>query len=1187
MGENLGLFTSNRLERLLEAWVARLCEEPLPPFEREVVVVQSQGMRRWLTLELARRRGIAAGLWMPFPRDLARCLATAVLEGRLDYEPARREMGPFDREILLWRLYRLLGQLDQGGEPSLRVPAAYLAGDEGGRKRFQLAARLAGLFDDYQLFRPDWLREIEAGRPLFEAADPRQADSRQESAAWQAWLWRRLQQEGSGEHLARRLQATVEKLLEPPAGKPLPLPQRITVFGVSSLPPVFLELLRAASLHLPVEIYFASPTWHYWGDLFSDREQVRLARRFRRRDAGGPARDPLAAGHFERGHSLLSALGGQGRDFFNLLQELDASGEAWHEVDFEDPGCASALGCLQSDILNLRDRGGSDPPLPLSPGDRSLRVHVCHSALREMEVLREELLHAFGEMPGLRPSEVLVLLPEIEKYAPLVDAVFGIPHLGAPPIPYAVADRDLASTQQPAAALLALLELAGKRLTVAEVFGLLESPPLRRAAGIEESELGILRSRVQAVGIRWAIDGRQRQEEFGLPAFEEASWQAGIDRLLFGYAIGNVEALSCGIAPAAGDGAGDTGLLGRFLLFLDRLFAELKGLRRGRPAADWSRDLIALVGRQLAAGDDEEELALQLLRESFARLGEAKLLAALGEDLPLEVIRQFLRRELADDQKSGGFLSGGITFCALRPMRSIPFRLVAVAGLDDPSFPRREPPRAFDLLAASPRPGDRSPRLDDRYLFLETLLAARERLLLFYPGASQRDAAEKAPSVVVAELLDLLDRSFVGEDGRPAREQLVERHPLQAWSAANFDPARPSSSRENAEACRALAAPREEMPPFVPPDFRATIEDGPLPPAPLSADGEGGEPSEREGLRPSRSPRKVSTSPGEPEGGTPFQYGSPPSSSAERGAGGRGPLIQPLEIRLDELIDALSDPSAYFCRHVLQIELGRDEAEALETEPFGLEPLPRFNLLEEMLERRLGGADPDPAAELELLRARFELPPALLGEANYRRLRLEVEALLGRLPAGLRLPEKPLAFELAGDGWLLRGSLSLRGSALLRVRPAALRPRDLLGAFLQGLAARAVLPRDLRILAIGKDDGCELRPAASPAHAAAALGDLAAAFRELRRRPLPLFEKASFAYAEQRQRLLDPRKLKTAGAEIAAARRAFEGDERRPGDQGAATLLLWRGRDPLAESDFPAWAEKIYLPLLAARRELR
>jgi exodeoxyribonuclease V gamma subunit len=1254
MLENLQLKTSNRLEHLLEAWVARLREEPLPPFEREVVVVQSQGMRRWLTLELARRRGIAAGLWMPFPRDLARCLATAVLEGRLDYQPARREMEPFDREVLLWRIYRLLGQLDKGGEPSLRVPAAYLAGDEGGRKRFQLAARLAGLFDDYQLFRPDWLREIEAGRPLFEAADPRQADSRQESAAWQAWLWRRLQQEGSGEHLARRLQATVEKLLESPAGKPLPLPQRITVFGVSSLPPVFLELLRAASLHLPVEIYFASPTWHYWGDLFSDREQVRLARRFRRRDAGAPAGDPLAAGHFERGHSLLSALGGQGRDFFNLLQELDASGEAWHEVDFEDPGCASVLGCLQSDILNLRDRGGSDPPLPLSPGDRSLRVHVCHSPLREMEVLREEILHAFEEMPGLRPSEVLVLLPEIEKYAPLVDAVFGIPHLGAPPIPYAVADRDLASTQQPAAALLALLELAGKRLTVAEIFGLLESPPLRRAAGIEESELGILRSRVQAVGIRWAIDGRQRQEEFGLPAFEEASWQAGIDRLLFGYAIGNVEALSCGIAPAAGDGAGDTGLLGRFLLFLDRLFAELKGLRRGRPAAQWSRDLIALVGRQLAAGDDEEELALQLLRESFARLAELEAFGAFPEDLPLEVIRQFLRRELADDQKSGGFLSGGITFCALRPMRSIPFRLVAVAGLDDASFPRREPPRAFDLLAAAPRPGDRSPRADDRYLFLETLLAARERLLLFYPGASQRDAAEKAPSVVVAELLDLIDRSFAGQGGRPARELLVERHPLQAWSAANFDPARPSSSRENAEASRALAAPREEMPPFVPPDFRATIEDdGPLPPAPLSADGEGGEPNngfsvsgggargraqppatiwhppgaeenqrgsspdphpggvpERSRwLRPSSDattgeippdphpggvpegsrwlrPSSGATT-GEPEGGTPSQYGSPPSPSAERGAGGRGPLIQPLEIRLDELIDALSNPSAYFCRHVLQIELGRDEQEALETEPFGLEPLPRFSLLAEMLDRRLGGADPDSAAELELLRARFELPPALLGEANYRRLRLEVETLLGRLPAGLRLPEKPLPFALAGNGWLLRGSLPLRGSALLRVRPATLRPRDLFGAFVEGLAVRAVLPGELRVLAIGNDGGCELRPAASPAHAAAALGNLAAAFRELCRRPLPLFEKASFAYAEQRQRLLDPRKLKTAGAEIAAARRAFEGDERRPGDRDAATLLLWRGRDPLAESDFAAWAEKIFLPLLAARRELR
>lgn len=1133
MHENLRLKTSNRLEHLLEAWVRRIAEEPLPPFAREVVVVQSQGMRRWLTLELARRRGIAAGLWMPFPRDLARCLADATLEGRLLYEGGAERGGgaePFDREILLWRLYRLLGDAAAGGP--LRVPAAYLAGDHDGRKRFQLASRLATLFDDYQLFRADWLHIFEAGRPLFEEGDPRG-----ESAEWQAWLWRRLVAEGRGEPLSRRLERAAARLHAPEP--PPPLPPRLTVFGVSSLPPAFLELLRAASLHLPVEIYFASPTWHYWGDLFSDREQVRLARRFRRRDAAAP---PL--GHLERGNSLLSGLGTQGRDFFNLLQEIDESGESWHDVDFEEPGHSSALHTLQSDILNLVDRGVAAPPRPLAAEDRSLRMHVCHSPLREMEVLREELLHAFLEMPGLAPSDVLVLLPEIETYAPLIEAVFGVTHEGAPELPYAVADRRLASTQKPAAALLALLELVGSRLTVAEVFSLLESPALRRAAEIEENELAILRARVQEVGIRWGVDGRRRSEEFGLPVFEEASWQAGIDRLLFGYAVGPSASLSCGVAPAAGDGAGDTDLLGRFLRFLDRLFADLDALADGRTAAEWSRDLIALVGRQLAAGDEDEELALQMLRDAFARLAEAQVAAGLdglGETLPLEVIRQFLGRLLADDQHSGGFLSGGITFCALRPMRSIPFRVVAVAGLDDASFPRRDPPRAFDLLAAAPRPGDRSPRLDDRYLFLETLLAARERLLLFYPGASQRDAAERAPSVVVSELLDLADRTFQPADGRLARQHLVEHHPLQAWSATNFAPPRPSTSRENAAASRALAAPRQELPIFLPDLFRA---------------GDLGEP-----------------------------------------AAGAGAGEDRVELSLDELIEALTLPSRYFCRRVLQLAVAGEDEEEAETEPFEIQPLPRFRLLQEMLERRLDGEDPEETigSELELLRARFDLPPALLGEAAYRRLRLETQTLLGRLPAGLRGPLRRLPIEVAGKDFLLRGSVPLRGGALLRLRPGRIRPRDLLGAFAEGLAAQAsALPGEpVRAVVFGRDGGCELRPAGRPASALEQLGDLVGAFRELRRRPLPLFENASFAFAEERQRLRDPRRARVPGAELAAARRAYDGEPRSPrqpargqGDRDAATRLLWRGRDPLSESDFPHWALRVFLPLLEARKEI-
>lgn len=333
----------------------------------------------------------------------------------------------------------------------------------------------------------------------------------------------------------------------------------------------------------------------------------------------------------------------------------------------------------------------------------------------------------------------------------------------------------------------------------------------------------------------------------------------------------------------------------------------------------------------------------------------------------------------------------------------------------------------------------------------------------------------------------------------------------------------------------------------------------------------------------------------------PSLMNSPPFPSSGRGAGGRGSSLrgETLELGLAELIEAFTSPSVYFCRRVLQLAAFRDEEEELETEPFGLTLLPRFQLLEEMLGRRLDGAEPDSADELALLRARFDLPPALLGEATYRRLRVEALTLLGRLPPGLRGPERRLPVEIAGDDWLLRGSVPLRGSSLLRLRPGRVRPRDLFTGFTLGLAARIALVPELgpdaapRNVVFGREGGFDLRPAAGADRALGQLAELVAGFRELRRRPLPFFENASFAFAEERQRQRDPRQARQAGGELEAARRAFAGAGREPGrpggrgDQDAATRLLWRGRDPLAEGDFGAWASRVFLPVLAARREIQ
>jgi exodeoxyribonuclease V gamma subunit len=150
------------------------------------------------------------------------------------------------------------------------------------------------------------------------------------------------------------------------------------------------------------------------------------------------------------------------------------------------------------------------------------------------------------------------------------------------------------------------------------------------------------------------------------------------------------------------------------------------------------------------------------------------------------------------------------------PMRSIPFKVVCLMGMNDDSYPRQTKTLGFDLMAKNPKPGDRSRRKDDRYLFLETLLSARERLHISYVGQSIQDNSPRPPSVLVSELLDYIDQGYELQDGK-ILEHVVVKHRLQAFSPDYFKKSEKlvSYSEENYEAARHAAGLREEPAPFI------------------------------------------------------------------------------------------------------------------------------------------------------------------------------------------------------------------------------------------------------------------------------------------------------------------------------------------------------------------------------------
>ncbi len=736
---------SNRLEILTDR-LTDLLRQPLrAPLAREVIVAQSNGMARWLALRLADRLGVCANLNWRFPATFLWDMSRAVL----------RQLPPtsaFDKPVLVWRVMALLRDLEEG--PCFEPLRAWLGDGRDDFHRYELAYRIADCFDQYLIYRPDWIEKWEAG----------------EEDHWQAELWRRLARGGEAHRV--RVWEQFRATLASGDFDRRRLPERVAIVGVAALPPLYLDLLAGLARHVDVHLFLLNPCREYWGDIRAERDLARL----------GEETDPEEL-YLTVGNPLLASLGKQGRDFIDLLQAYPRA--EWD--GFAEPAGDDLLHCLQADILRLRERGSEEcPPLPLRADDRSVRIHVCHGPMREVEVLHDQLLALFETQRDLRPSDVIVMAPDIATYGPLIEAVFD----SAPRerrIPFSVADQGIQAENPLVEVFFELLDLGGGRFDAAQVLSLLEPPAVRRRFELSEDDLERVRRWVREVGIRWGIDAGIKNT-WELPATAEHTWRAGLDRLLLGYALpGGGRDLYGGILPYDEVEGGEARALGQLQSFTEALFGLDARLRERRPLADW---VIALgeVLDQFFEPREREENELQLIRDALGSLdGNAKL-AGFDEPVTLAVVKAALRSDLnAAEGQSGRFLSGGVTCCAMVPMRSIPFPVVCLIGMNDDAYPRPHRPVGFDLMTTGFRRGDRSRRQDDRYLFLETLLSARRCLYLSYVGQNIRDNSALPPSVLVSELLDVVDRGFYRAGGGRASEQLVTRHPLQAFSRRYFN----------------------------------------------------------------------------------------------------------------------------------------------------------------------------------------------------------------------------------------------------------------------------------------------------------------------------------------------------------------------------------------------------------------
>jgi exodeoxyribonuclease V gamma subunit len=780
---------SHRSEVLAETLSAWLACQPLAPLEPEVVLVQSNGMAEWIKMALAQQGGVCAATRVELPSRFLWRTYRQVL-GAQNVPPD----SPLDKLPMTWRLMALLPQCV--GEAVFQPVAGFLRGDEPDRL-LQLASRLADLFDQYQIYRPDWLEDWAAGRDVLRKASG-QVDLPADQL-WQAELWRRvLATLTDTERHATRPALHVRALARLKSGEVLasPVARRVSVFGMSHMPGQLLEMLAALAAHSQVLLAVPNPCQYHWGDIIDGREALKAERkRHAYRDGQVLSDTPYAQMHLHA-PALLAAWGRQGRDFIRQLDAFDDVQAAlaqtqWPRLDFFDDAPGSDATRLLTQLQNrIRDLQSAQEPVasPVQGDDASVVFKVAHSPVRELEVLHDQLLQWFHQMPEVSPRDVVVMVPDIEVMAPAIRAVFGQYKRGdARFIPFDIADLGAQASSPLIHAVEWLLALPQQRGRMSELVELLEVPALAARFGVKPEQLPTLIRWMAGSGIRWGLSATHRAG-LGLAACgEDNSALFGVQRMLMGYACGAdpMPSGAAGMDPYPEVGGLDAELAGALAHLLQALMDWWQACATSASPEQWAERARAMLAALFKPQDDADRNALSALDQALNDWVQAAEQAGFAQVVPLAVARSAWLEALKVPKLEQRFRAGGVTFCTLMPMRAIPFQMVCLLGMNDGDYPRRSPRTDFDLLGlpGMARPGDRSRRDDDRQLMLEALLSARRVLYVSWSGRSVRDNSEQPPSVLVSQLRDEIDALW----GAGTAERLTTVHPLQPFSRAYFE----------------------------------------------------------------------------------------------------------------------------------------------------------------------------------------------------------------------------------------------------------------------------------------------------------------------------------------------------------------------------------------------------------------
>jgi exodeoxyribonuclease V gamma subunit len=734
----------------------------------ETILIPQPSMKRWLQIYLAESFGIAANLYCITPGEfVSECLHANLPDDQLPV---------LNTESMRWRIFAVLNDPQQRAHRALKSIASYFEGDRSTQKAWSLASECAAAFEKYQAWRRDWCLAWDGGRD---------ADD------WQAHLWRCAVQ--AKPHRALAIDQYLRRF-EASDAIPQGLPKRVFAFACSNVSPDVLRVIATAAKVGPLHFFLPSPCKKYWGDLQASRSRIKDF-------------DPELFAEEE--NPLLQQWAYAGRDFIaTLFSNETISVRADIEAYAEAPG-QSLLAKLQNDVLQRHSpeiQAGT-----LDVNDSSLQIHSCHTRLREVQVLHDQLHRLFIERPTLQPRDIAVMAPDIQAYAPFIDAVFGAARLSNRFIPYSISDQVTPVASSISALFLRFFELPQLHLNSNEVLGLLSHPAMMQALNAEEDCLQWWPNWIEQSGARWGLNAQHRQQ-LGAPAEHLSTWAFALDRLLLGYATNSQDPIE-NIEPVIHvEGQQALAALDALIRGLRMLAFYQMQFRRAQTAEQWAthaaRLLNTLYGK---TSDNATEQACKAIHTWIVELQENVDVAGLESSLAPEIVQAYFKEKFASAEGPSRILSGGVSFCRMVPMRQIPFQMIAVLGLNEGEMPRHEPPGMIQRLqqeiksTKTRRYGDRSLREDDRFLFLQLMMAADQVFYLSYLGRDAKDNAPLPPSPLISELLDVIKQMYPQESSLESR--LVLQHPLQVFSPppssdsrhVYFDPAwHATSTKKNA-----------------------------------------------------------------------------------------------------------------------------------------------------------------------------------------------------------------------------------------------------------------------------------------------------------------------------------------------------------------------------------------------------